>query len=337
MAFVIPSAPPSDSRPGQDHGPGRTRRILHWLSRYGIVLALLLLCAAMSWLSPHFLTASNLSNVMLQISINGILAIGMTFVILAAGVDLSVGSVMAFAGMVAAGLASSAATQGAGWGIAAGLAAGAACGAANGLAVAFLRLPSFVVTLGMLSAARGMVQIWNDGMAVSGLGPAFVFIGQGRFAGLPMPVWIFLGLLALAWLVLGHTRFGRHVHAVGGNEKSARTSGIATRKVQLAVYTVCGLCAGLAGIVLTARTTSALTQAGMGYELDAIAAVVIGGTSLSGGIGGVAGTLFGALIIGVINNGLDLLGVSSYYQQVIKGVVIVAAVLLDRLSRGDDA
>lgn len=309
--------------------------MLHWLSRYGIVLALVLLCAAMSWMSPYFLTASNLSNVMLQISINGILAVGMTFVVLAAGVDLSVGSVLAFAGMVAAGLASGAAAHGTGWAVMAGLAAGAACGALNGLAVAFLRLPSFVVTLGMLSAARGMVQIWNDGMAIPGLSPGMLFLGQGRVAGVPMPVWIFLGLLALAWLALGHTRFGRHVYATGGNQKSARASGIATRKVLLAVYTLCGLCAGLAGIVLTARTTSALTQAGIGYELDAIAAVVIGGTSLSGGIGGVAGTLFGALIIGVINNGLDLLGVSSYYQQVIKGVVIVAAVLLDRLSRGD--
>lgn len=333
--FTLITAPsPSRSEPDR---PRPLRRAARLLSRYGIVIALLLLCAAMSVLSPNFLTAGNLSNVMLQISINGILAVGMTFVILAAGVDLSVGSVLAFAGMVAAGFVTGADGLGVGWAIAAGLMAGALCGAVNGLLVSCLRLPSFVVTLGMLSAARGMVQIWNDGMAIPGLSDAFLFIGQGRAAGLPMPVWIFLGVLALAWLILGHTRYGRHVYAVGGNERSAKTSGIATRKVQFAAYTVCGLCAGLAGIVLTARTTSALTQSGIGYELDAIAAVVIGGTSLSGGIGGVAGTLFGALIIGVINNGLDLLGVSSYYQQVIKGIVIVAAVLLDRLSRRDDA
>lgn len=311
------------------------RRVVNMLSRYGIVLALIVMCTVMSFMSPYFLTFGNLSNVMMQISINGILAVGMTFVILAAGIDLSVGSVLAFAGMVAASFVQLAAPHGVGWGILAGLVAGAACGAVNGLAVAGLRLPSFVVTLGMLSAARGMVQIWNDGMSIPGLSDSFLFIGQGRIGGIPMSVLLFLGVLAIAWVVMRYSRFGRHVYAVGGNEKSAKTSGISTRKVQFAVYTICGLCAGLAGVVLTARTTSALTQSGIGYELDAIAAVVIGGTSLSGGIGGVAGTFFGALIIGVINNGLDLLGVSSYYQQVIKGIVIALAVLLDRLSRED--
>jgi len=324
-------APDAAAQPAE----GGARSAMRVLSRYGIVLALLVMCVVMSFLSPYFLTVGNLSNVMLQISINGILAVGMTFVILAAGVDLSVGSVLAFAGMVAAGLVAGAAPHGVGWGILAGLLAGAACGAVNGLVVAGFRLPSFVVTLGMLSAARGAVQIWNDGMPIPGLSDSFLFIGQGRVFGVPMPVWLFLAVFAIGWLVLRYSRFGRHVYAVGGNEKSAKTSGIATRKVQFAVYTICGLCAGLAGVVLTARTTSALTQSGIGYELDAIAAVVIGGTSLSGGVGGLTGTLFGALIIGVINNGLDLLGVSSYYQQVIKGVVIVAAVLLDSASRKD--
>lgn len=318
-------------------GPLRAgaRRAKETLSRYGIVFALLLMCAVMSFMSPYFLTVGNLTNVMLQISINGILAVGMTFVILAAGIDLSVGSVLAFAGMVAASFVHGVAPYGVGWGILAGLVAGAACGAINGLVVAGFRLPSFVVTLGMLSAARGMVQIWNDGMSIPGLSDSFLFIGQGRVAGVPVSVLLFLVVLVIAWVVLRYTRFGRHVYAVGGNEKSAKTSGISTRKIQFAVYTICGLCAGLAGVVLTARTTSALTQSGIGYELDAIAAVVIGGTSLSGGVGGVVGTLFGALIIGVINNGLDLLGVSSYYQQVIKGVVIVVAVLLDSASRKD--
>lgn len=328
---------PDTAIAAQAHGTNQTRLggALYALSRYGIVLALVLMCAVLSFFSPYFLTVGNLTNVMLQISINGILAVGMTFVILAAGVDLSVGSVLAFSGMVAAGFVHGAAPHGVGYGIAAGLLAGAACGAVNGLVVSGFRLPSFVVTLGMLSAARGMVQIWNDGMSIPGLSDSFLFIGQGRIAGVPIPVLLFILVLSAAWVVLRHSRFGRHVYAVGGNEKSAKTSGIATRRVQFCVYTVCGLCAGLAGVVLTARTTSALTQSGIGYELDAIAAVVIGGTSLSGGVGGVIGTLFGALIIGVINNGLDLLGVSSYYQQVIKGTVIVVAVLLDSAARKD--
>jgi len=332
-----PIISPTEARPVDSISPlqAGARRAKETLSRYGIVLALLLMCGVMSFMSPYFLTVGNLSNVMLQISINGILAVGMTFVILAAGIDLSVGSVLAFSGMVAAGFVHGAAPYGVGWGIVAGLVAGAACGAVNGLVVAGFRLPSFVVTLGMLSAARGMVQIWNDGQSIPGLSDSFLFIGEGRVAGVPVPVWLFLVVLVIAWVVLRYTRFGRHVYAVGGNEKSAKTSGISTRKVQFAVYTICGLCAGLAGVVLTARTTSALTNSGAGYELDAIAAVVIGGTSLSGGVGGVVGTLFGALIIGVINNGLDLLGVSSYYQQVIKGVVIVVAVLLDSASRKD--
>jgi putative xylitol transport system permease protein len=326
---VTTEATPEAAQNNRAHGAMRV------LSRYGILIALIAMCIVMSLLSPYFLTVGNLSNVMLQISINGILAIGMTFVILAAGIDLSVGSVLALAGMVAASFVSGDTPHGVVWGIASGLAAGALCGAINGLVISAFKLPSFVVTLGMLSAARGAVQIWNDGMPIPGLSDSFLFIGTGRVVGVPMPVWLFLGLFVICWLALRYTRFGRHVYAVGGNEKSAKTSGIATRLVQFWVYTICGACAGLAGIVLTARTTSALTQSGIGYELDAIAAVVIGGTSLAGGVGSLAGTLFGVLIIGVINNGLDLLGVSSYYQQVIKGVVIVAAVLLDNVSRRD--
>ncbi len=303
-------------------------------SRYGIVIAFVAIFLALSLLNEYFLTVGNLSNVLLQTSINGILAIGMTFVILAAGVDLSVGSVLALAGMVAASFVGEDALTPNLWlALGAGLAVSVACGALSGALIAGFKLPAFVVTLGMLSAARGAVQIWNDGMPVAGLDPAFLYIGEGRLFGIPLPVLIFLSLFLIGWWILRYTRFGRYVYAVGGNEKSAKTSGISTRLILASVYSICGLCAGIAGIVLTARTTSALTQSGIGYELDAIAAVVIGGTSLSGGVGSLTGTLFGALIIGVINNGLDLLGVSSYYQQVIKGIVIVCAVLLDTLSR----
>ncbi|NML34471.1 ABC transporter permease [Paraburkholderia antibiotica] len=303
------------------------------LSRYGIVAALVAICIALSLMNPYFLTVNNLLNIMQQVSINGLLAIGMTFVILAGGIDLSVGSVVAFAGMVAASVVAGDTPHAPFAAVAAGIVAGVACGALNGIVIARFRVPAFVVTLGMLSVARGATQIYNDGMPISGLSDSFLFIGQGKVGGVPIPVLIFLVLFIASLIVLRYSRFGRYVYAVGGNEKSARASGVPTRLILLSVYAICGGCAGLAGIVLNARTTSALTQAGVGYELDAIAAVVIGGTSLSGGIGGVAGTLFGVLIIGVINNGLDLMGVSSYYQQVIKGAVIVCAVLLDIAAR----
>ncbi|MEO8410853.1 MAG: ABC transporter permease [Propionivibrio sp.] len=211
----------------------------------------------------------------------------------------------------------------------AGLAVGAALGAVNGLLVAHLSVAPFVVTLGMLSVARGLTFIYNDGMPIASLSKDFRFIGQGMALGIPVPVILLAITFFVFWFILKYTTFGRYVYAVGGNERSAKTSGINTRLVIFSVYVISGLLAALAGLILAARTTSALPQAGVAYELDAIAAVVIGGTSLSGGVGTLSGTLVGALIIGVINNGLDLLGVSSYYQQVIKGAIIVAAVLLD--------
>jgi putative xylitol transport system permease protein len=303
------------------------------LSRYGIVAAFITICITLSLTNPYFLTTNNLLNILQQVSINGLLAIGMTFVILSGGIDLSVGSVVAFAGMVAASVVAGDMSHSPFAALVAGIAVGVMCGALNGIVIARFRVPAFVVTLGMLSIARGTTQIYNDGMPISGLSESFLFIGQGKVAGIPIPVLIFFSLFVVALLVLRYSRFGRYIYAVGGNEKSARASGVPTARVLLAAYAICGGCAGLAGVVLSARTTSALTQAGMSYELDAIAAVVIGGTSLSGGIGSVSGTLFGVLIIGVINNGLDLMGVSSYYQQVIKGIVIVCAVLLDIAAR----
>ncbi|MHA7188479.1 ABC transporter permease, partial [Burkholderia pseudomallei] len=213
--------------------------------------------------------------------------------------------------------------------LAAGVACGAALGAINGVAIARLNVPPFVATLGMLSVARGVTYIANDGSPVANLPDDYLSLGIGRLGPLGMPVLIFAGVALACWWVLRYTTYGRYLYAVGGNEKSARTSGIGVRKVVFSVYVVSGALAGLAGMILAARTTSALPQAGVSYELDAIAAVVIGGTSLSGGQGGVVGTLFGALLIGVINNGLNLLGVSSYYQQIAKGLIIVLAVLID--------
>ncbi len=303
--------------------------LLHVLAEYGIVIAFVFLCICLSLANENFMTWGNWVNVLRQTSINGILAIGMTCVILTKGIDLSVGSLLAISGMVAGSLVTGE-TAGPAWvAIVAGLGAGTLLGAMNGLVVARMSVAPFVVTLGMLSIARGLTFIYNDGMPIASLSPGFRYLGQGMLGGVPVPVIVLAIIFALFWFILNRTTFGRYIYAVGGNEKSAKTSGIRTRVVVFSVYAISGLLSGLAGLILAARTTSALPQAGVAYELDAIAAVVIGGTSLNGGVGTLTGTLVGALIIGVINNGLDLLGVSSYYQQVIKGAIIVAAVLID--------
>lgn len=303
--------------------------LLHVLSEYGIVIAFVFLCICLSFANENFMTWGNWVNVLRQTSINGILAIGMTYVILTKGIDLSVGSLLAISGIVAGSLVTGD-TAGSAWiAIIAGLGVGVLLGGMNGLVVARLSVAPFVVTLGMLSIARGLTFIYNDGMPIANLSSEFRYLGQGMLGGVPVPVIILVVIFALFWFILNRTTFGRYVYAVGGNEKSAKTSGIRTRLIVFSVYAISGLLSALAGLILAARTTSALPQAGVAYELDAIAAVVIGGTSLNGGVGTLTGTLVGALIIGVINNGLDLLGVSSYYQQVIKGAIIVAAVLID--------
>jgi len=308
----------------------------HALSRYGIVIAFVMLCFGLSLLNPYFLTRLNILNVLRQASINGILAVGQTFVILTGGIDLSVGSVLAMCGILGASFVTGA-NPGSAWSaVAVGVGAGLGLGMVNGALVARLRVPPFVATLGMLSVARGLTFIANDGMPVPRLAPGFLQLGQGFISGVPVPVVLFAAAALIAWAVLRFTTYGRYVYATGGNERSARTSGVGTRKVIFSVYAISGALAGLSGMVLAARTTSALPQAGLSYELDAIAAVVIGGTSLTGGVGSVLGTVLGALIIAVINNGLDLMGVSSYYQQVIKGAIIVLAVLLDTSRRGRD-
>ncbi len=325
-------APTSQPPAAEPRGPGRISRAATWATRFGIMLALVVLCVGLSFASPYFLTRGNIINVLRQTSINGILALGMTLVIISGGIDLSVGSILAFAGMVAASLATRMndhTPANLALVVGAALLAGLGIGLVNGFVVAKLAIPPFVVTLGMLSVARGLTYIYSDGQPIPNLGGTFLDLGRGLVFGVPVPVLIFAAVVALSWLVLAKTSFGRYVYAVGGNERSALTSGIRTKRIILAVYVISGLLAALGGVILTARTTSGLPQAGVAYELDAIAAVVIGGTSLSGGIGSPVGSMLGALIIGVINNGLDLLGVSSYYQQVIKGAIIVLAVLLD--------
>lgn len=316
-------------------------------ARFRSLLALALMVLALSLLSHHFLTADNGWNILRQISVNLCLSIGMTLVILSGGIDLSVGAILALAGAVAAGLLKNGVafpaigvtleftTAGA---ILAGLAVGGAAGWANGFVITRFKLPPFVATLGMFSIARGLTMLWTGGFPITGLGDNFGYLGTGSFIGMPMPVWIMLALAGIFVVLTKRTRFGRHLYAVGGNERAALLTGLNVSRIKIAVYTLAGALAGVAGLIVTARLDSAQPNAGLGYELDSIAAVVIGGTSLSGGRGSVTGTVLGCLIIGVLNNGLFLLNVSPFWQQVVKGLVILLAVALDKMhTRGRDA
>jgi len=309
--------------------PSQARlRFSSFMQAWGLPIALLVICAAMTAAHPGFLTAPNLINVARQISINGILAVGVTLVLLTGGVDLSLGSVVALAGVVAATLAQDSAYP-LFVVLAAGVATGACCGAVNGLVVTCGRVPSFIATLGMMTAARGLALVVSDGRPVSNLSPEFTRLG-GDLGILPIPVIVLAVLAVLIGVILKNFRLGRHIYAVGGNAEAARAAGIRVGGIGMIVYTACGALAGVAGLVLAARITTGQPNAGVGYELDAIAAVVIGGTSLSGGVGRIGGTILGVLLVGVINNGLDLMNVSSYYQAIVKGVIIIGAVWLDR-------
>ena len=297
--------------------------------RFGTVAGLIGLCLLLWILTPHFLTVANALNVMEQTSINAIVAVGMTYVIISGGIDLSVGSIVALAGVVLAGALK------AGWpmpaAIAAGLGVGAACGVINGLVIAFGRLPPFIMTLGMMSVARGAALLVTDGRPISGFDATFRSIATGRVLGVPAPIVLTLVIYAAAHFVLSRTRFGRYVYGIGGNEEATRLSGVNVRFHKTMVYVVSGAASAIAAVLLTARLNTAQPIAGIMYELDAIAAVVIGGTSLSGGEGNLGGTLIGALTMGVLRNGLNLLGVSSFLQQLVIGVVIIVAVLVDIL------
>jgi len=301
------------------------------VGRYGIILALIILAVALSFLSPYFLTINNLFNVLLQASINLIVAVGMTFVITSAGIDLSVGSIVALAGMVMA----DAMSKKMGLPIAVGLAlvVGTLSGCLNGILITRLRLPPFIVTLGTMSILRGLALIYNQGRPIYGLPQAELQAISGYVGPIPIPVIIALSVAFLFHMVLHHTTIGEYTIAIGGNEEAARLSGINVTRYKVIIYGISGLMCGLAGIVLTARLSAAEPIAGMLYELDAIAATVMGGTSLMGGEGTIVGTIIGALIMSVLRNGLNLLNIQSYYQQVVIGVVIVLAVALDRLRK----
>ncbi|MBN1482873.1 ribose ABC transporter permease [candidate division KSB1 bacterium] len=305
------------------------------------LIALFLMAVAMTILSENFATKDNLFNVARQISVNVCISVGMTMVILTGGIDLSVGSILAFTGAIAAGLFKNGIEMqgmnlyigmtlfGVIW---IALAAGAFLGWFNGFMITKFKVPPFVATLAMLTIARGLTMLYTKGFPITQLGDQFNYIGTGWFLGMPMPVWISIFVVSLAAFFMNKTRTGRYIYAIGGNERAALLSGIKVNKVKVVVYMIAGMLCAIAGLLVTARLDSAQPNAGGGYELDSIAAVVIGGTSLSGGKGSIIGTVIGAGIIGVLNNGLVLLNVSPFWQQVIKGFVILLAVVIDKFN-----
>jgi ribose transport system permease protein len=300
--------------------------------RLSVLGILLLICLVFALGSSEFLTASNLLNVALQTSIIAIVAIGMTFVILTAGIDLSVGSLMALCGAVAAGIA---VRQGMDTylSISIALGVGLILGAINGLMVVRGGIPPFVATLSMLAIARGLTLVYTQGRPIAGLDERFIYWGTGQVWGIPIPVIIMILIAIIAHIVTRYTPFGLHVYSTGGNEETTRLAGISPDRIKIAVYMISGFIAAIGGVLLTARLWSAQPNAAAGWELDAIAAPVLGGTSLFGGVGSIGGTVIGAFIIGVLSNGLNLMGVPSYYQQVIKGLVLILAVTVDLINK----
>ena len=306
-----------------------------WLIEQKSLIALVFLIVVVSFLNPNFFTVDNILNILRQTSVNAIIAVGMTLVILTAGIDLSVGSVLALCGAFAAtmiGMEIPVIIA-----VPTALLAGAALGAISGVIIAKGKVQAFIATLVTMTLLRGVTMVYTDGRPIStgftDVADSFAWFGTGYAMGIPVPIWLMVIVFAAIWYVLNHTRFGRYVYALGGNESATRLSGINVDRVKIGVYAICGLLAALAGIIVTSRLSSAQPTAGMGYELDAIAAVVLGGTSLAGGKGRIMGTLVGALIIGFLNNALNLLDVSSYYQMIAKAVVILLAVLVDNKNK----
>lgn len=302
------------------------------LNRIRPLIGLIIFSVLISFASPRFLTKSNLLNVFRQTSINAIIAAGMTFVILTGGIDLSVGSILGFSGAIAAGLLAGGVNIF--FAILAALIIGAVAGMFNGIIITKGKVQPFIATLAMMILLRGATLVYTSGRPIpvpaATTSPIFRKIGAGYIAGIPIPIFIMAIIFLVCYLVLTQSKFGRHLYAVGGNEKAAKLSGINTDRIKVLAYTISGMLASIAGLIVTSRLSSAQPTAGDGYELDAIAAVVLGGTSLVGGQGSILGTIIGALIIGILNNALNLLDVQSYYQMIAKAVVILVAVLLDK-------
>ncbi|MCS4293016.1 inositol transport system permease protein [Comamonas sp. BIGb0152] len=310
--------------------------IVAFLERYGVLLFLVLLIVLFATQNPRFISLRNVSNILTEVSIYGIIAVGMTCVILTGGVDLAVGSLLAFSAMCAAAVVM--ALGGAfpmSWLVAllVACAVGTAAGYLQGKTVTWLNVPPFIVSLGGMTIWRGATLILNDGGPISGFDEGLRWWGRGNVFGVPVPVLVFIFVSALGYITLRYTRYGRSIYAVGGNPEAARLSGLNVKRILVSVYVLVGLLAGLSGFLLAARLGSAEAVAGVSYELRVIAAVVIGGTSLFGGLGGVGGTIIGSLLLGVLLNGLVMLNVSAYYQQVVIGIIIVIAVAFDTYAK----
>ncbi len=305
------------------------------LSKYGIGVAFFIEIVVFSQLSEYFLTAENILNVTLQTSIVAIIAVGMTFVILTAGIDLSVGALVAFSGVVATSVLKLEMPLSVVFPLAVlvGVLVGTFSGIVSGFFITKFNITPFIVTLALMTIWRGAAYMYTDGRPIWGLPEEFGMLGGGRIADIPIPTVLMLVVYAIAYVILKHTRYGRHVYAVGGNREAARLAGVNTKGVLLSVYVICGVLTALSGILLASRMNSGQPNAGLMYELDVIAAVVVGGTSLFGGRGSVVGTFFGAMLIGVLRNGLNLLDVGSYVQSVVLGIVILLAVLLDQIRK----
>lgn len=306
-----------------------------FFEKFATLIGLLVVILIFALLKPKFLDINNIFNLLRQASINGLLALGMTFVVLTGGIDLSVGSILGASGIFAALVAQN---QDIPWFVAVlvGLGVGLVLGSINGVVVSWLKVPAFVATLGMLSVARGITYLASDAKPVPGLSQGFLKIGGGSIGIIPLPVIILVVVFIICSILLYWTKYGRYIYGVGGNSRAARVSGINVKKITCSAYMIAGALAGLAGVVLTSRVSSGLAMAGQNYETDAIAAVVMGGTSLAGGKGRLWGTLIGVLIIAVLNNGLDMMAVSSYWQLIIKGIIIIAAVMMDSLNSSND-
>lgn len=301
------------------------------LRSFALVFVIIAIAIIMSFASPVFMTSKNIINIIRQISINGIIAVGMTFVILTGGIDLSVGSVVAITSVICGSLLE----KGTNWMIAclAAIAISLIFGAFNGVMIAYAGFQPFIATLATVTMGGGIALAYSDGKPYTIKNEAFLAIGQGYVGAIPIPIILLVIVVAIGLIILKTTTFGRYVFAIGGNKSAAKLSGVRTKRVELMVYVISALCASIVGLILSARISSGQPTAGLGYELDAIAATAIGGSSMSGGVGSLTGTVFGFIILGLMTNSMNLLNINSFYQQIIKGILIILAVFLDMTSK----
>lgn len=302
------------------------------LRQFGLLFVILAIAVVMSFASPVFLKSQNIINIIRQVSINGIIAVGMTFVILTGGIDLSVGSVVAITSVICGSLLE----KGMNWFLACliGLAVSIIFGIFNGIMVSYVGLQPFIATLASMTIGRGIALAYSNGKPYPIKQEAFLAIGQGYVGGIPIPIILLVAVVITGLVVLKTTIFGRYIFAIGGNKNAAKLSGVRTRRIELSVYVISAICASIVGMILSARISSGQPTAGEGYELDAIAATAIGGTSMNGGLGSLIGTVEGFILLGLMTNSMNLLNINSFYQQIVKGALIVIAVLLDMKSKG---